>query len=343
MVLLPLMIIAVVGDLLLIFQIIRERELFREHRGSPKPCAVIVPLRGQEPAFEKHVMSLKHQDHPDYRLLYVIDEDERELHERRLRELGVDFIVAENECSSCSGKVNAIINAVKLFRNRAIVIADSDTIYPSTWLRDMTSDLGRYPAVTTFTWPRPLRLSLSNLIRSGFWTFGFESQALGGRFLYGGSMAFVKGFFTDEVIEDLKDEWCDDCALTRIVKSRGGRIGYAASSLPINVFDERDLWSWSKKEAKALLMYSRRGVAAFIVVVSVMIVLLAGYLLTLNPVLITPYVLWILKNVIRGRRYLPGALIPAVMSVPALLCSVFAVIGAQADRRISWRGKVYTV
>jgi hypothetical protein len=90
-------------------------------------------------------------------------------------------------------------------------------------------------------------------------------------------------------------------------------------------------------------MYSRRGVAAFIVVVSVMIVLLAGYLLTLNPVLITPYVLWILKNVIRGRRYLPGALIPAVMSVPALFYSVFAVIGAQADRRISWRGKVYTV
>ena len=336
-----LFLIAILGDLLLLVQIVKERELFRKPAGEPKKAVIIVPLRGEDPAFEDHVKSLINQDHPDYDLYYIIDKDEAEFQKQRLSKYNVKYLVSERECENCSGKVNAIIFGAKKFRDRAIAIADSDTVYPSSWLSDMTSALNGCMASTTFTWPRPLKLSLQNLIRAGFWTFGFESQALGGRFLYGGSMAFQENFFDDKVLSDLKDEWCDDCALTRIVKEKKGKIGYVACSMPLNVFDEHQLWLWSKKEAKAVGMYSKKGVYAFILVTVIMALLLLAYLFTFNAVYITPYILWILKNIIRGRKYALSSVIPAIMSIPALYYSIPVMISALVDKSVYWRGKVY--
>ncbi len=333
--------VAILGDLLLVFQMIKEIELFRKPEGEPRKAVILVPLRGEDPGFDEHVKSLINQDHPDYDLYYIIDKDEAEFQKKRLSRYNVKYIVSERECDKCSGKVNAIIFGAKMFRDRAIAIADSDTVYPKSWLRDMTSALKENTASTTFTWPRPLRLSFRNLLRAGFWTFGFESQALGGRFLYGGSMAFRENFFDDGVLRDLSDEWCDDCALTRIVKEKKGSIGYVSCSMPLNVFDERELWLWSKKEARAVGMYSRKGVYAFILVTVIMALLLLAYLLTLNAVYITPYVFWILKNIIRGRNYGIHSLIPALMSIPALYYSIPVMISALTDKEVYWRGKVY--
>jgi len=337
-----LSIIAVLGDLLLLLQIVKERELFKKPEGKPRKAVIIVPLRGEDPSFEEHVQSLLNQDHPDYELYYIIDSDEAEFQKQRLSRYNVNYIVSERLCERCSGKVNAIIFAAKKFRGKVIVIADSDTVYPKSWLKDMTAALENNLASTTFTWPKPLRLSLRNLLRAGFWTFGFESQALGGRFLYGGSMAFRENFFDDDVLKDLSDEWCDDCALTRIIKEKKGNIGYVACSMPLNVFDERELWLWSKKEARAVGMYSRKGVYAFMLVVAIMVALLLAYLITFNFIYITPYLLWIVKNIIRGIKYGIDSLIPALMSVPALYYSIPVMISALRDKTVYWRGKVYS-
>lgn len=337
-----LLLLAVLGDLLLAFQIVKERELFKKPEGRPRKAVVLVPLRGEDPGFDEHVQSLLNQDHPDYEVYYIVDSDEAEFQKQRLSRYNVKYLISERECERCSGKVNAIIFAARKFRNRVIAIADSDTVYPKSWLKDMTSALEDNLASTTFTWPKPLKLSLSNLIRAGFWTFGFESQALGGRFLYGGSMAFQENFFDDDVLKDLADEWCDDCALTRIVKEKKGSIGYVACSMPLNVFDERELWLWSKKEAKAVGMYSRKGVYAFIIVTLIMAVLLSAYLITFNFIYLTPYLLWIVKNIMRGVKYGINSLIPALMSIPALYYSIPVMISALKDKNVYWRGKVYT-
>ena len=337
----PLLIIALLGDLGLALQILKERELFKGPTGHPKKAVVLVPIRGEDPAFDQHVNSLLNQDHSDYELYYIVDKDEAEFQMRRLARYKVNVIVAEQECKSCSGKVNAIIYGAKKFRDKVIVIADSDTVYPKSWLRDMTSALEDGAASTTFTWPKPLRITLRNLLRSGFWTFGFESQALGGRFLYGGSMAFRENFFDDKALEELSDEWCDDCALTRIVKERKGKINYVARSMPLNLFDERELWNWSKKEAKALVMYSKKGVYVFIFIILIMIALMVAFFNTFNPIFLTPYFMWILKNVVRGRRYIKDSILPALMSIVALYYSIPVVISAFLDKEVRWRGKVY--
>ena len=329
-------------DLLLLYQMYKESRLYRNSHGRPSKSTVIVPLRGDEPALSMNVESLKNQNHGDYRLLYVVDHDEAEKQSIKLKPMGVSVVESEELCNKCSGKVKAIITGIK-HSDGNIVVADSDTIYPEHWLSDMTSMLDTYPVVTVLSWPYPLRLSARNLMRAGFWTLGFESQAIGGRFLWGGSMAFRKGEIDDSVIDELKVEWCDDCALTRISKERGWRMGYEAHAMPLNAFDERNLTSWASRQAKLMLKYSRRGVYAFLSVALVMALFIVLFALTLNWFLLTPFALWVIKNLLRGRAYGMLAILPSLMSVPAIFFAIFMLVTGARSRSIQWRDREYFV
>jgi cellulose synthase/poly-beta-1,6-N-acetylglucosamine synthase-like glycosyltransferase len=329
-------------DLLLLYQMFKEYRLYSTSHGKPGRSTVIVPLRGDEPALRMNVKSLKNQDHGDYRLLYVVDHDEVERQSGRLEPMGVSVVESEEICDKCSGKVKAIITGIEHSEGN-VVVADSDTIYPEHWLSDMTSMLDSYQAVTVFSWPYPLRVSMRNLLRAGFWTLGFESQAIGGRFLWGGSMAFRDGEIDGRVIDELKGEWCDDCALTRISKERGWRMGYAAHAMPLNAFDERNLISWASRQAKLMLKYSRRGVYAFLSVALVLALLIVLFAFTLNWFLLTPHVLWVIKNMLRGRAYGRLAILPSLMSVPAIFFAILMLANGARSHSIQWRDRKYSV
>ncbi|QKR00570.1 glycosyltransferase family 2 protein [Metallosphaera tengchongensis] len=340
---LALMALPVLADVLLILQIMKERSFFRYNGNFISSASVIIPIRGSEPLLEKTVGSLKDQDFPgNYEVIFVVDPDQPDLAER-LSSMGVKVVLTNYPCSKCSGKIRAQLTGLLESSNDVIVFGDSDTIYPKDWLRTMVGNLDKNMAVTTFSWPVPIRLSLGNLIRAGFWTLGYESQGLGGTFLWGGSMSFRRELFDETVIRELSKEWCDDCTLTRIVKERGGKIAFQAKSIPLNVYDENNLWSWSSRQVITIVKYSRRGAKAFIVIGSFMLILLAIFLLTLNFVFLTPLLLWVLKNFARSRKLGKYSLIPSILSVVGLYYGWLKLLLDFKKRNVVWRDREYTL
>lgn len=335
-------ILAILGDLLLIYQMIEEeKNLHIKPKGNYSPSvSIIVPKKGLDPNFCKNLESLMNQDFKgNYEVIYVIDGD---VEDCLLKESRVKIINVESMCTECSGKINAQLTGLKYAKGEVIVFADSDTWYPPYWLREGVESLTVYDAVSTFSWPKPVRYTLSNLIRAGFWTLGFESQfSQGSRFLWGGSMFLRREFFTNDVIDELSREWCDDCTITRILKRKGMSIGFSKDIIPLNYYDEKELINWSKREAMAVRKYSGRGAKYFLVAGIVLIALLIYSILTLNLITFTPFILWFVKNLLRGRKYGAYSLIPALMSVLGIFYAYFILVINWRSKNVIWRGRVY--
>ncbi|BCU69446.1 glycosyl transferase family 2 [Stygiolobus caldivivus] len=304
--------------------------------------SVIIPVRGIDVNAECNIRSLLNQDYKDYEVIYVVDDIKDPIVDV-LKKYNIKVVVAESVCEECSGKIKAQLTGLKYAKGDIIVFGDSDTYYPRHWLKELVSPLSDYVATTVFSWPKPYKFSLKNLIRAGFWTFGFESQAVGGTFLWGGSMAFRRDFFSVDVIEDLKKQWCDDCTLSRIAKQRG-KIGFVFKAMPLNVFDENDLIRWSKRQILTVRIYSNKGYKGFLIVSVFFALFLALLLILHNLVFISPFFMWISKNIIRGLNSgIKYSIIPSIMSVPAIFFTLFVAIISYKEKYIFWRGKVYKV
>ena len=338
--LLPLPILA---DLLLLYQISKEVKL-RGIKGNFQAFAsVIIPIRGLDVGLEENVISLLSQDYPNYEVIYVVD-DYNDPCVPILSKYNVKIIKTEDTCVRCSGKIRAQLTGLKYASGDVIVFGDSDTWYPKYWLKEMVEPLSYFIATTVFSWPKPYKFSFSNFIRSGFWTFGFESQAVGGTFLWGGSMAFKRDFFDSYVIQELSKNWCDDCTLTRIAKERG-KIGFVMNAMPLNVFDEKDLINWSKRQMITVYMYSRKGFYAFILVSFFFLLFLVLFLLFfshVSSIFLSPLLLWIIKNIIRGHK-VGYSLLPAIASIPSMFYTLFLTPFVLKQKYIIWRGNKYNI
>ncbi|EWG07634.1 MAG: glycosyl transferase family protein [Candidatus Aramenus sulfurataquae] len=327
-------------DLGLLYQIWKERDFFKNFGSFHAFASVIVPVKGIDNGLEDNVKSLLSQEYPDpYEVIYVVEEDDPV--QEVLKKFNVKVVKAEDLCDKCSGKIRAQLTGLKYAKGNVIVFADSDTRFHRNWLRELVAPLGAYMASTTFSIAKPARLTLNNVLRAGFWTLGFESQALGGTFLWGGSMAFKREFFDEEVIKELSREWCDDCTLTRIVKRRGGKIALVGRAEPLNVYDEKDLWKWAERQVITVRVYSRRGAKAFLLIGAYFVLLLALLFVTLSLVYVSPYFLWIVKNLLRTRRR--EALLPSIASVPGVVFAWLVLIASWRKKEVVWRGRVYQI
>ncbi|QXJ34495.1 glycosyltransferase [Saccharolobus shibatae] len=332
------------ADMLIILQTYNEIKMWKTVKGSfIGKVSIIVPIKGIDTGLERNIESLLSQDYPyPYEVIYVVEKGDEA--ENVLKKYNVKIVYSDFNCDSCSGKIRAQISGLLRASNDVIVFADSDTWYPRYWLRNLISPLDKYEATTTFSWPSPSRITLSNLIRAGFWTLGFESQSLqSSRFLWGGSMALRREFFDNEVLDELSKEWCDDCTLTRIIKRRGGKIGFVMSAIPLNVYDEDSLIRWSSRQIITILAYSPRGAKAYLVAGTFFTLILIYSLVYLNIITFTPYLLWIVKNVIRGAKYPKQALIASLMTIVAIPYALFLVVFNWNRREVYWRGKRYIV
>ncbi|TRM81828.1 glycosyl transferase family 2, partial [Sulfolobus sp. A20-N-F6] len=63
----------------------------------------------------------------------------------------------------------------------------------------------------------------------------------------------------------------------------------------------------------------------------------------LNLVTFTPYILWIVKNVIRGIDYPKNAMIASLMTILAIPYALFLLIYNWNRREVYWRGRKYIV
>jgi len=122
-----------------------------------------------------------------------------------LKRLDVKIVVNEVECTNCSNKIKAQLTGIKYANGKIIVFADSDTRYPKFWLRKLVRPLyNGYVASTTFSWPKPLKYSLSNLLRAGFWTLGLKARLSEVLFSGEGLWSFKRVIFDSEVIRELR-------------------------------------------------------------------------------------------------------------------------------------------
>ncbi|MFP3218315.1 glycosyltransferase [Acidianus sp.] len=335
-------------DLGILIQIYAEnKNFFKEPKGGNYHgnISVIIPIRGIDANFEENIKSLLNQDIKPLEIIYVVDPDDpyRETIENILKKYNVKIVHTFYNCNTCSGKIRAQISGLLRSNGDIIVFGDSDTCYPKYWLRELTLPLSKYMATTTFSFASPARLTLKNLVRAGFWTLGIESQAIGGTFLWGGSMAFRRNFFNDHVIKSLSKEWCDDCTLTRIVKERKGKIGFIGNAIPLNVYDEHNLFKWAQRQVLTVKIYSYRGARAFIPFGLYMIILLISLILIKNFLLLLPFLLWIIKNLLRGRRLGRKAILPSLLSIIGIYFAWIVLILSWRKKEIIWRDKIYTV
>ncbi len=327
-------------DLAIIFQMWKERVFFKRYSNFHSKVSVIIPTRGIDVNLENNIVSLLSQDYPDeYEVIYVVDDDDTV--KDILKKYNVKIVTTEYLCEKCSGKIRAQLTGLKYAKGEVIVFGDSDTYYPKYWLRELVAPLGEYMASTTFSLAKPFKITLQNLIRAGFWTLAFESQAIGGTFLWGGSMALKKEFFTKDVIEELSNEWCDDCTLTRIVKRRKGKIAFVGRAEPLNVYDERKLITWAKRQVITVRVYSSRGAKAYLFFIPLMLLILLAFIFTLNLLFITPFILWIIKNILRGRN--KYSIIPAVLSILGIFFAWIVLVISWREKEIVWRDRVYSI
>ncbi|BDC18383.1 glycosyltransferase family 2 protein [Acidianus sp. HS-5] len=335
-------------DIGILLQIYAEnKKFFKEPKGGNYhgKISVIIPIRGLDTNLEENVRSILNQDIKPLEIIYVIDPDDpyRETIENILKKYDVKITHTFYNCTLCSGKIRAQLSGLLRSNGNIIVFGDSDTWYPKYWLRELTLPLSKYMATTTFSFASPAKLTLRNLIRAGFWTLGIESQALGGTFLWGGSMAFKRSFFNEDIIKCLSNEWCDDCTLTKIVKERKGKIGFIGNAIPLNVYDEYNLFKWAQRQVLTVKIYSYRGAKAFLVFGLYISFLLVFLILTGIPLLFLPFLLWIIKNLLRGRRLGKKAIFPSLFSIIGIYFAWIVLILSWRKKKVLWRDKVYTI
>ena len=324
-------------SLAIVVQTVEEGRAFRclDSRPVSGNVVVILPVKGLDPGLESTLSSLESQDYVNKEIYVVVDSPEDPAIEVVSRH-NVKVILNEWPCKSCSGKVAAILTALRKVQADYYVFADSDTVYPRGWLRCMLSLVEPKRSVsTTFSWPSPVRPTIRNWVRAGFWTLGFESLfSPSHRFLWGGSMAFSREFFDNSTLKALESAWCDDCTLGSIAKSRGYRIEIAGT-IPLNVFDERSLLQFLRRQVFTVYLYSRKGLLVFVIVW--LLVLISLVTVLLNPLGFLPLLLWVIKNAIRGMRA-GGSILPAVFSPLSSTIVLFLLPWFLRTKEVVWRG-----
>ena len=156
-------------------------------------------------------------------------------------------------------------------------------------------------------------------------------------------MALRRDFFDKEVIDELSKEWCDDCTITRIIKRRGGKIGFLMNAIPLNVYDEKELIKWSSRQIITILAYSPKGAKAYLVAGTFFTFILVYSILFANIITFTPYILWIFKNLLRGMRYPKQAILASLMTIIAIPYALIILLLNWNRREVYWRGRKYVV
>lgn len=314
---------------------------------SCKPL-VIVPCKGLDISLEENLISLRDQLYDEFDLVAVVD-DEVDPAVETITKLGISYMVAEDKCSTCSGKVRAIASAIERSdMHEVYVVADSDGTYDKDWLELLLRPLGesRYGVSTTFPHFLPVGGTWSR-IKSVWGLVGFGlMQSKITRFVWGGSMAIKAEILDQKAMNAFKRHISDDVAIMRLCKSKGKEICYVEKAAPIvksndtySVFKE-----WSNRQTALSISSSRTilrfgflfyGGEIFILLSSVILVILFSPLFL---VYLIPYLLFAIRNY---RNHLTGGTSVFALSLVIPFISILNLARAARMREISWRGSNY--
>ncbi len=333
--------------------LLRKKEPARQPKRYEPDTLVIVPCRGTDLTLESNLVSIKNQRYRNFKVIAVVD-GSGDAAIPKIKKAGVEYIVAGEPKGMSSGKVNAILTALKRFRDFDVyVIADSDIEVDKLWLESLIAPMVEkgVGASTMFPYFNPV---------GGFWSkvkmvWGFVGESLleseSSRFGWGGALAFKK---------ELVDKWfidlatksrfavSDDICVTMATKRKGMKIAYTKESQPrVNSDDNfRVFAEWANRQTAWTLLGYRKNLYLGILYYSSEIVLfVSGILLSafVSPIFLI-YFLHLLRSYWKtyaraGKAYWEILLIVPMM--PFLYLSNLLIANSLGE--VTWRGRKYSV
>ena len=149
----------------------RRRDQFPPEISSESKAVILIPCRGLAFNFRQHCQTLLEQDHPNFELLFVVENEQDEaigtirnlMQEYRMTRMGLVF---SGPAEHCSQKVHQLRTGLKHLPNNAKIIAfvDSDLQVKAHWLRWLCGRLEEpgVAAATGAVWAVPRKQSLVN-------------------------------------------------------------------------------------------------------------------------------------------------------------------------------------
>ena len=318
-----------------------------------KSVLVMVPCKGLDYMLSENLDSLKSQKYGNSRLVAIVDKiSDPSL--GQIKALGIDFMVSRKVSGKASGKVNAILSAVRAFPNYdAYVIADSDVRFGKGWLEHMILPLNDPGTGLSTMYPyfSPA---------GGFWSRVKSSWGIVGeglmkrestRFGWGGSLAFRKSLLdkgAEELMLNSRYSVSDDICLTIAAKRNGLHIAYIRSPQPAVYSDDgfSTFLEWSNRQTALSIMGNNGNLyigLPFYIAESLLV--LSGISLSLmaSPLFIILLLHSARNGLINSKR--PGRRLGESVLISFLLPFIYAanLVYASRMKRITWRGTEYRI
>ncbi|BCS90682.1 MAG: glycosyl transferase family 2 [Candidatus Micrarchaeota archaeon] len=346
-----ILLISILFDLSLLRDIIYSDRYNRDNLrkvDKDKRVLVIVPYKGIDRKMEDNIIALKSQSYKNYDIVAVVD-SKNDPALSYIRRYGLKYLIAKNKIEDTSGKVNALIYALKKYKSSryyAFVIADSDVYPKKNWLESLVNSLESKHISTTYPYFMPLRGFWSDV--KHVWNFiGFSLMSSDKtRFGWGGSLAFPN-LYIEELIDQLYHKKSDDITITKFYKSKGMKINYIADISYVYISESFGSFiEWSIRQT-VWTIYANRyifyyGIIYYVIFEGIFIYSL--YLLLIaNPIgllLLTPKIL----SILRAERITRISKIKtAYIMLFINLIYIYDLLVAYNKKEIMWRGSIYKI
>ncbi len=361
--------------------------LSRSNRSAAVPfhpkAAIVLAVRGSDPALVENMSALLDQDYPEFRLFIIVDSEQDSAWPdvRRLQALApqrIDTLVLRNHLPTCSLKCSSLGEAVEQIDESFEVIAflDGDAPPHRTWLRELIEPLAN-PAIGVTTgnrWYTPSQCSWGAMVRY-FWNAGAVVQVWLNGIVWAGSMAMRR-----EVIDrvELVAAWRKSLSVDGTVKRQIRKSRLRPKFVPSIIMPNREnitisnFTPWSERQ----LVAARSSGSGWSVVLF--------HAFSIAMCVVAPLVICVVGCVAADQRimmlglialgsYWGGAMLSTIaieigmqsvfarnqvqakwLSVRAVLCYLPALIlchvvyftalfGASVRNKVSWRGIDYEI
>jgi ceramide glucosyltransferase len=334
--------------------------------GEDNAITVLKPLHGAEPLLEEALASLCVQDHPNYQIVFGVQE-ESDPAATVVRRLQARFpereivLVVDPRRHGANGKVGNLINMLPAARHDILVIADSDLHVQPDYLTRLLEALAEPGTglVTTLYAGLPVTDSLAarlgaTQITHGFLPGALLARALGRQDCLGATMVLRRDTLARiGGLPALVEHLADDNALGRLVRGLGFAVRLAAT-VPATTVPESTLGALLRHElrwARTIRALAPGPFAASVLQYPVFwallaVVLSSGAIWALGLFLLT----WLVRAVLAQGidRSLAPMLRGIAFAAPVWLLplrelmSVLVLAAGFTGSRVDWRGHAMT-
>jgi cellulose synthase/poly-beta-1,6-N-acetylglucosamine synthase-like glycosyltransferase len=209
-------------------------------------AAIVLSVRGADPALSDCIKSLTRQDYPDYTVQIVVDSEVDpawKVVNRIVRDIDahqhVKVSALTHRYDTCSLKCSALVQAVsELDRSYDVIaFADADTIAYPSWLREMVNPLVANEGIgltSGIRWYMPTDRSMGSLVRHIWGVFCAIGMLMYG-IPWGGSMAMRRCLFDEGgLLETWKKVLSDDTTAGAAARRIGLKVQYVPRVIAIN-------------------------------------------------------------------------------------------------------------